>query len=161
MGEASGAGDDAARLADELRKSISRLVRAVRQNTGTVKSAQSETLDLLDYLGPMNVAALAEQRGVTHQTMRLVVAALEADGSVQQKADPSDRRSRLVSLSPTGKLALARSRQARAAFIEDAIRNLLSGAEQDLLRAVIPILDRLSHHQDAVWLEDRSPSTGE
>jgi DNA-binding MarR family transcriptional regulator len=135
---------EAHRLADDLRRSVSGFVRAIRQDTGTTKSAQSETLDVLDRLGPMNVAALAETRGVTHQTMRLVVAQLETSGLVKQEADPSDRRSRLVSMSAAGLDALARERMARTSRIADAIRSQLSHDEHDLLRAATVILDRLA-----------------
>jgi DNA-binding MarR family transcriptional regulator len=91
----------------------------------------------------MNVAALAEKRGVTHQTMRLVVAGLNADGLVRQDPDPADRRSRLVTISSDGDAALAQERQAREAWIERAIRTRLSLDERNLLRAAISILDRL------------------
>jgi DNA-binding MarR family transcriptional regulator len=135
---------EAHRLADDLRRSVGGFVRAIRQDTGTTKSAQSETLDVLDRLGPMNVAALAETRGVTHQTMRLVVAQLETSGLVKQEADPSDRRSRLVSMSAAGFDALARQRMARTSRIADAIQSQLSHDERDLLRAATVILDRLA-----------------
>ncbi|WP_203309696.1 MarR family winged helix-turn-helix transcriptional regulator [Sphingomonas beigongshangi] len=141
MGEAA---DNAAELAEALRQSVSAFVRTVRQRTCTVKSAQSETLDLLERLGSMNVAALADRRGVTHQTMRLVVAGLEAEGSVRQRADPADRRSRLVSITSEGQRILARARENRAAYIADAIRGMLSAEERRQLQAAIPILDRLS-----------------
>lgn len=131
-------------LADELRGSVSRFVRAIRQTSGTVRSAQSETLDLLDRLGVVNVAALAKARGVTHQTMRLVVAQLELSGLARQDADPADRRGRLVSLSPAGRAALAQERDARAATIADAIETRLSPAERDLLHAATALLDRLA-----------------
>ena len=134
---------EAHRLADDLRRSIGDFVRAIRQDTGTTRSAQSETLDVLDRLGPMNVAALATTRGVTHQTMRLVVAQLEASGFVRQTADPADRRSRLITLSPAGRDALSRERAVRASRIADAIRNRLSPVECDQLRAATVILDRL------------------
>jgi DNA-binding MarR family transcriptional regulator len=135
---------EARRLADDLRRSISGFVRAIRQDTGTTKSAQSETLDVLDRLGPMNVAALAETRGVTHQTMRLVVAQLYTSGLVKQEADPSDRRSRLVSMSTAGLEVIKLERMARTLRIADAIRRQLSPDERDLLRAATVILDRLT-----------------
>lgn len=135
---------EAHRLAEDLRRSVGGFVRAIRQDTGTTRSAQSDTLDVLDRLGPTNVAALAETRGVTHQTMRLVVAQLEASGLVTQEADPSDRRSRLVSISPAGRDALARQRIARTSRIADVIRNQLLPDERDLLRAATVILDRLA-----------------
>ncbi|SFO33258.1 MarR family transcriptional regulator [Sphingomonas sp. OK281] len=131
-------------LARDLRRSIGSFVRAIRQDAGTTRSAQSEALDLLDRLGSMNVATLAEKRGVTHQTMRLVVAQLDVAALVRQDADPADRRSRLVSISPAGLDALASERDKRASRIEDAIRTELSSTEQSLLRAAIPLIDRLA-----------------
>ena len=144
MSEVGEAPDDVAELAEDLRQSVSAFVRAVRQRTGTPKSAQSETLDLLESLGSMNVAALADRRGVTHQTMRLVVAGLEADGLVRQLADPTDRRSRLVSITSDGLLALSHARANRAVYITDAIYSLLSPKERKQLKDAIPILNRLS-----------------
>lgn len=144
MSECGRASDDAAGLAEDLRQSVSTFVRAVRQRTGTVKSAQSETLDLLDSLGSMNVAALADKRGVTHQTMRLIVAGLEANGSVRQLVNPADRRSRLVLITSKGQLALSQARQSRAGHIADAIRSLLSSEERKKLQAAIAILNRLA-----------------
>lgn len=134
---------ESATMARDLRRSIGDFVRAIRQDTGTERSAQSETLDLLHRIGPMNVAALADRRGVTHQTMRLVVAQLVAAGSVRQEPDPKDRRSKLVSIAPAGRDTLVREQDARTSQIENAIRTRLSPRERDLLRAAIPILDRL------------------
>jgi DNA-binding MarR family transcriptional regulator len=131
-------------LARDLRQSVSTFVRVTRQDTGTVRSARSEALDMLHRLGPMNVAALAMKRGVAHQTMRLVMAQLEAEGLVRQEPDPADRRSRLMSISPEGRDALLRDQDVRASWIERAITERLSSGERDLLRAAITILDRLA-----------------
>ena len=91
---------------------------------------------------------MAEKRGVTHQTMRLVVAQLDAIGLVRQEADATDRRSRLVSITPAGRDTLAQQQDARTSRIEDAIRTRLSPDEQDLLRAAILILARLAMPPD-------------
>jgi DNA-binding MarR family transcriptional regulator len=96
----------------------------------------------------MSVASLAGRRGVTHQTMRLVVAQLEANGLVRQETNPIDRRSRIATLTPAGNDALEREREARTANIEEAIRRLLSPQEQGVLRAALPLLDRLSQLPD-------------
>ncbi len=138
-------GTDAAELlARDLRRSVGAFVRAIRQDTGTVKSAQSETLDLLHRLGAMNVAILAERRRVTHQTMRVVVAQLEADKLVRQDADQADRRSRLISITPAGIDMITQEQEARESRIEEAIRRRLSPREMEFLRSAIPILDRLA-----------------
>ena len=103
---------------------------------------------MLSRFGAMNVAALAERRSVTHQTMRLVVAQLEAAGLVWQDADPADRRSRLVSISAAGRIDLEREQTARTAWIAQAIHVRLSPSEQDQLRTAILILDRLAAPPD-------------
>ncbi len=136
--------DSADALARDLRRSISAFVRAVRKDTGTLRTAQSEALDLLDRMGPMTVAALAQKRGTSHQTMRLMVAKLDADELVRQDADPADRRSRLVSISSKGRDTLKRERNMRVSRIEGAIQRVLSPSERVHLRAAIPILDRLT-----------------
>lgn len=143
MSEAEG-DNAAAKLARDLRRSVGTFVRAVRHDSGTQRSAQSETLDLLHRDGPMNVASLASRRGVTHQTMRLVVGQLEAAGLVRQDPDPADRRSRLATLTHAGTEALDCEHKARTTRIETAIRHLLSQQEQDILRMAVPLLDRLS-----------------
>jgi DNA-binding MarR family transcriptional regulator len=135
---------EAASLAADLRRSVSGFVRAIRQDTGTIRSAQSETLDLLEKLGPMNVAALAERRGVTHQSMRLVVAQLEAAALVRQAPDLADRRSRLVSIAQDGVIALERERATRTSRIQGAIETQLSSGEREVLRVAVKILDRLA-----------------
>jgi DNA-binding MarR family transcriptional regulator len=140
--------DSADALARDLRRSITAFVRAVRKDTGTVRTAQSEALDLLDRMGTMTVAALAQKRGTRHQTMRLVVAKLNADELVRQEADPADRRGRLVSISSKGRDTLKRERNMRVSRIEDAIQKELSPSERVHLRAAIPILDRLTKSSD-------------
>lgn len=149
MDEAVAAAEMTEPLARDLRRSVSAFVRAIRHDTDTGKSAQSETLDLLHHLGSMNVASLAEKRGVTHQTMRIVVAQLDADRLVQQDADPADRRSRLVSITAAGIDAIVLDQKKREARIEGAIRSLLSPSEQDILRSAIPILNRLAERSKA------------
>src|SRR5690606_32256515 len=65
-----------AALAEELRHAIGTFVRAIRKRTATEKSAQSDVLGLLEREGAMNVAALAQRRNVTHQSMRVAAAQL-------------------------------------------------------------------------------------
>lgn len=113
-----------------------------------MRTAQSETLDLLDRMGPMTVAALAQKRGASHQTMRLVVAKLDADQFVRQDADPADRRGRLVSISSAGRDNLERERSVRVSRIEAAIERELSPNDRVLLQAAIPIIDRLTRSSD-------------
>ena len=136
-------GSDTLVLAEELRRAIGSFVRVVRDKEEAQTSARSEALGLLDREGKMNVAILAQRRGVTHQTMRLVVGQLEAGRLVERSPDPTDRRSQLVSLTDAGRREVARIRAARASKIGAMIEDTLSSAERTHLRQSILLIERL------------------
>ncbi|WP_210342768.1 MarR family winged helix-turn-helix transcriptional regulator [Kaistia sp. 32K] len=131
-------------LAEELRRAISTFVRVIRDKTDTEKSAQSETLGILERNGAMNVAALALRRGVAHQTMRVVVAQMVADGLIDRSPDPEDKRSQLLSLSNIGRDMVVRDRISRASRIGTMIEATLSVEEREHLRKSIDLFDRIS-----------------
>ncbi|WP_347558743.1 MarR family transcriptional regulator [Robbsia sp. KACC 23696] len=131
-------------LAEDVRRAVGTFVRAVREKTDAEKSAQTEALGLLDRDGPMNIAALAQRRNVTHQTMRLVVGQLENARLVERQADPTDGRSQIFSLSAFGKAELLRGRAARASKIGDMIEKTLTADERIALKTAVGILDKLS-----------------
>ena len=135
---------DAVDLAEDLRRAIGRFVRAVRKSAVTGISAQAETLALLDRGEATNISSLAQQRNVKHQTMRLVVAKMEASGLVRRDADPADGRSQLFSLTKAGRRVLMRGREARALTIGLMIRDLLSREEREALRTSIALFERMS-----------------
>jgi DNA-binding MarR family transcriptional regulator len=105
-------------------------------------------LGLLEREGAMNVAALAQRRNVTHQSMRVAAAQLVADGLIERRPDPDDRRSWLLSLSGKGRARVRRDRDTRAARIGELVETTLSAAEQQRLRASIELLNRISAAAD-------------
>ena len=135
--------DDVTPLAESLRDVVGRLVRAVRQASGTESSAQGDALAQLDRNGPVSVAVLADSRGVSHQSMRLVVARMEALGQVERRPDPADGRGFLVELTPAGQAEAAAGRQRRTQWLAQAITAQFTQQEQDTLRAAVALLDRL------------------
>ncbi|WP_177201041.1 MarR family winged helix-turn-helix transcriptional regulator [Roseateles sp. YR242] len=130
-------------MAESLRDLVGQLVRSVRERTDTQSNAQSEALSHLHRSGPVSVSRLAESRGVTHQTMRLVVARLEASGLVERKSDPADGRGQLVELTAQGREAALDGQRKRAAWLAQAIRTTLSPAEQDALAEALSLLKRV------------------
>lgn len=92
----------------------------------------------------MSVADLAVHRKVKHQSMRLVVAQLEAAGLVAKRPDPADGRSGLLSLTAQGQQALSQSRDARTSQIATLIEERLSHQERRTLEAAIAVIERLS-----------------
>ncbi len=139
---------DVVELSEDLRRAIGAFVRAVYNDPAARKSAQTETLGLLDREGPMNVASLAEARNVTHQTMRLIVGQLEKAALIQRAHDPADRRSQLISISNVGRAELVRGQALRASKIEGLIRTTLSTEELRILRSSVGLLDRMTAATD-------------
>ncbi len=134
-------------LAEDLRRVIGNFVRSARAETNTPSSAQSDTLGLLDREGALSITALAQQRHVKHQSMRLVVAHLKSQGLVTSVRDPSDGRGTLIGLTDAGREALARARNARTQWIAEALQKSLTAKDRDHLRATIDILERVMTHK--------------
>ena len=135
---------EALALGEELRRVVGTFVRSIRRKAGTPTGSQAETLALLDRQGAMSVADLAAERKVKHQSMRLVVAQLEASGLVARLPNPDDGRSQLVALSDKGRAALAEAREARRREVAALIDTRLTDEERQLLRTAIGLIERLS-----------------
>ncbi|WP_374509686.1 MarR family winged helix-turn-helix transcriptional regulator [Niveibacterium sp.] len=131
-------------LADDLREVIGRFVRAVRAHAPTPSDARAETLAFLERTGPVSIALLADGRGVTHQTMRLVIARLASEGWLELVSDPQDRRGYLVHLTEKGVAENAAARKARAEWIADALAATMDPREMATLRAAVPLLQRIA-----------------
>lgn len=134
---------EALALGEELRRVVGRFVRSIRREADTPTGSQTETLGLLDRQGAMSIASLAAERKVKHQSMRLVVEQLEANGLVTRLPNPEDGRSQLIVLSDEGRAALARSRAARQREIASLIDERLSDGDRQVLRAAIEIIQKL------------------
>jgi DNA-binding MarR family transcriptional regulator len=135
---------DVVDLAEDLRSAVSALVRAVRYDTATPRSAGSDTLELLESAGPANIAALAQIRNVKHQSMRLVTAQLEEEGLVERMPDPEDGRSVLFAVTARGRDRLRAARAVRTAHIADIIAARLTPDECAELRAAVRLIERLA-----------------
>ncbi len=92
----------------------------------------------------MSTAALAERRNVKHQSMRLVVAQLKAEGLIDLTADPRDRRSQVVTLTPRGRAALINDHRTRAEWIAAVLRSQATAQERQTLDAAAAVLNRIA-----------------
>jgi DNA-binding MarR family transcriptional regulator len=86
--------------------------------------------------GPYQQLQLAERLGVDRTTMVDLVDRLEASGWVQRRADPDDRRARLVDLTPRGRKALAAG-IAASDEVEQRFLAALSDTDQRTLRRAL------------------------
>jgi MarR family 2-MHQ and catechol resistance regulon transcriptional repressor len=96
-------------------------------------------LEALLHKGPLPVNAIAEKVFLTSGSMTAAVDRLESKGLVERKADASDRRTRVVHLTPKGKALIATAFMDHAAALERAVEGL-SEAERG---TVIQLLKKL------------------
>jgi len=111
-------------LAGELRVSIGKLTRRVREQAhpGDFTSAQKSILHRLERDGPVTVSSLARAESVRPQSMRLTVASLEKLGLVSGEQDPADGRQTFFSLTAACRETLRRSRAAREDWLLRALQ---------------------------------------
>src|ERR687883_2136189 len=117
------------RIASDLRVVIGQLMRRLRAEH-RFSITQGAVLGRLDREGPQSVSDLAAAERVRPQSMAQTVGDLEADGLVERRPDPDDRRRALVSLTDTGRAALEADRRHREGWLAEAIAAELSPDEQ-------------------------------
>ena len=119
-------------------------IEQVYAESGYPDFRASFTLPLvrLSRRGPMSVRALAEECAVSHSAASQKVAALKRAGLVTSEADPTDRRARLVTLTPLAARAVAlgeaewAATEAALAELEDELPYALSRAVADVEAAL-------------------------
>ena len=134
---------DPALLASDLRVVMGQLIRRLRAEHGFPLS-QGMVLGRLDRKGPLSVSDLAQAERIRPQSMAQTVSDLEADGLVERRPDPGDRRRALVDLTDAGRIVLAADRRRREGWLASAIEHELSPEEQALLAQAAPLLRRLA-----------------
>jgi DNA-binding MarR family transcriptional regulator len=135
-------GTDTALLAADLRGVIGQLIRRLRKEN-LFPLNQASVLGRLDRCGSQSVSDLAAAERVRPQSMAQTVGDLEAEGLVQRKPDPDDRRRALVILNPSGRERIEADRRAREGWLVKAFEDL----PQDDLAAIersVEILGRLA-----------------
>jgi len=134
---------DTARVASDLRVVLGQLVRRLRAEH-RFSLSQGSVLGRLDREGPQSVSDLAAAERVRPQSMAQTVSDLEGDGLVERRPDPSDKRSKLVSLTVEGDEALQADRRHRVGWLAAAIDEDLSAEEQAVLSDAVELLRRLT-----------------
>jgi DNA-binding MarR family transcriptional regulator len=134
---------DPAIVASELREVLGRLVRRLRAEH-RFPLTHGAVLGELDRYGPQGVSDLAKVERVRPQSMAQTVSELEADGLVERRPDPVDRRRALVQLTKQGRAALHADRRAREGWLAQAIEGDLSPSERKILAEAVELLRRLA-----------------
>jgi DNA-binding MarR family transcriptional regulator len=134
---------DTPEIASELRVVLGQLMRRLRVEHSFPLS-HGTVLGRLDRDGPQSVSDLASVERMRPQSMAQTVADLEAQGYVERRPDPADRRRALVALTAEGRDTLLKDRGRREGWLAGAIGEHLSAAEQDVLREAVELLRRLT-----------------
>lgn len=133
-----------ANLASQLRATVARLARRLRQEGATEDATPSQltTLATLYRTGPMTLGELASYERVKPPSMTRIVAALEERGLVVRESDPQDGRVARVVVTDAGREAHEVYRKRRDAWLCKGLSKL-SPDERDVLAQAATILDRL------------------
>ena len=130
-------------LASRLRLDISRMARRLRQEAGAELSpSQTAALATIEKHGPLTPSELANRERVQRPTVTRVLGNLEEAGLITRAADPTDRRSSLVSISPEGRALLAAARSRKDAYLSQRL-DALDAEDRATLDRAAEILERM------------------
>jgi DNA-binding MarR family transcriptional regulator len=134
-----------AELASLLRPALLRLTRLVRnQRVDTsVSLTELSAMGTLFKGGPMSAGELAACERVQPPSMSKVLANLEERGLVRRAVHPDDRRQVILAITDKGEALLESERRTRDTWLTRRLA-ALTGEQRDLLRRVVPILDKLA-----------------
>ena len=136
-----------AAVAGELRAALSQLMRRLREQTegSDLTKSQSAVLGRLEREGANTATALARAEGVRPQSMAAILAALEADGLIAGRPDPTDRRKTIVELTEKAHAEFRAGRHARQDWLTQAICSRLDPDEVARLAESVELLRRLGN----------------
>ena len=130
-------------LASRLRLDVARLARRLRQEAGAgLSPSLTAALATIERRGPLTPSELAVRERVQRPTVTRVLTRLEEDGLISRAADPSDRRSSLVSVSDQGRELLAVMRTRKDAFLAQRLA-ALDDADREALARAAAIVERM------------------
>lgn len=135
----------ASALAQDLGVLTSKLMRRLRgqANAGDLTISQGSVVIHLEKDGPATASSLARLEGMRPQSLRTVIAALEAAGFVTSTPDPADGRQALISLTDACRRWVQQGRAARQDWLTRTIQARLSPQEQNQLTAAVELLKRV------------------
>jgi DNA-binding MarR family transcriptional regulator len=130
-------------VASRLRLAVARTARRLRQHSGTdLTAAQTAALATVEHHGPLTPSELADLESVKRPTATRLVARLEGMELVERTADPADRRSFLVRITPAGTALLKKLRKRRNAYLARQLRDM-DAADVDALERAVDVLERM------------------
>lgn len=128
---------------ERLRIVLLRLARRIRSTTvGEVGSSQFSALITVLRHGPLGVRAIADHEHIRPPTASKMVSALEADGLVERRTHPDDRRCQQIAITQVGIDLVADRRAAGRGWLTERL-DQLDDTDITQLAEVLPALERL------------------
>jgi DNA-binding MarR family transcriptional regulator len=130
-------------VAAHLRVVVARTARRLRQEAGTdLSPSQTSALAAVERHGPLTPSELATCERIQRPTATRVLGRLEEAGLVARAADPTDRRSSLVSLTAEGRALLEDLRTRKDVYLARRLETL-EAEELAVLERAADILERV------------------
>ncbi len=132
-----------AELAAELRLTLTRAARRLRQEAGVELSpSMTSALASIECHGPISPSELATCERVQRPTITRVLVRLQELELVERTTDLEDRRSSRLTITPAGRELLLKTRTRKDAFLAARLAQL-SREDRDLLEQASKALERL------------------
>lgn len=117
-------------------------------SNGGLTYPRLSVLEALHCQGPQKMKDLAGLLGLSARNLTTVADALESDGLVRRSANPSDRRSTLLELTPIGLAAADESLEPRLSKIGQLFDRLSPSARAELRRHLTTLVDAMEDAAD-------------
>jgi len=133
-------------LASELRLSVMRLARRLRNERhpdNPLGIAAVSALGVLFREGECTIGTLAAHERVRPPSMTRTVNCLVDEGYAERRADATDGRQVLVAITDAGRASILADRRRRDAWLAQRLRELTPG-ERAILREAAPLIQRLA-----------------
>src|SRR3954471_19332457 len=136
-------------LASRLRLAVARTARRLRQEAGGgLSPTLTAALASIENHGPLTPSELAGRERVKRPTATRLIGTLEDSGLVVRTADPSDRRSSLIAITPEGRDLMRTLRTRKDLYLAQRLRTL-SAQERETLDRAADLLERLLEEDPA------------
>jgi DNA-binding MarR family transcriptional regulator len=138
-------------LVTRLRAVIGKLARQLNDTSTDegLTPTQYSVLGLVRGRGPLGLAELARLEGLNPTMLSRVVRALDENGLIRRRPDPSDLRAARVEITPAGENVHARIRDRRTQVLTECLGQLPAETAEALLSSV-PAMEALAEAAKAL-----------
>ena len=121
------------------RKWTRSLDKVIQQRTGQTRVRWEMLFSIAFAEGPTTASAIAQRMGVQWPALVRILDALEEDGLIERRENPTDGRSRLITLTAEGEATIREVRET----VDPARTELLDALSDDELKVLVGLTERL------------------